>query len=150
MASFFLWLIVIVGGLIVGAFAGFFLFFLITFLKDLFVKKGIPSNRQRVSEYLKDEENMEKYKNPGLPTQSEKEVYKTNEQRRVQKFREFERLRREEFKGRTRKSPKNNSSSTGSQQLQQQPKLLPNGSSGKRESNSPRDPSPKLRVKLDG
>jgi len=121
-------------------------------LKDLFVKRGIPSKKPKVTDYIKD--NPEKFEktNPGKASeQSIKEVLEDEQQRRA-KYREFEKLRREELNGRnprsTQGSERTNSSTQGSEQparrelLQDKPAPIPNR-------NSPGSTTTKRKLKLD-
>lgn len=148
MASFFFWLVVSIVSLLLGAFIIFILWGLVALIKDLFLTWRIPKNKKALSEYLKQPEIKEKYCNPGKPTDSDKEVKKQDEQRRARKYREFERLRREEFKARIGESPKDNPGPTGGQQLQQQRGVFQNGPSREPKDNSPRNPKSKPRVSL--
>lgn len=148
MASFFFWFFVIFFSLIAGAIVILIIWFIITSIIDLFIKLGIPRRKIKVSEYLTKDEIKAKYKYPGLPTESEKEVYKENERKRNRQFREFEKLRREEFKRRIRKGEGNNNNTPGSPKPEQS-KLLQNELNRKLKDDSVRNPGIRKSVKLD-
>lgn len=147
MASFLFYFVAVIVSLLAGGLITFLIWGFFALIKNAIVTRGIPKNRKKLTEYLK--ENQEKYKNPGLTSDSEKEVYDINEQRRARKFREFEKLRRDEFKARVGKSSEDDRSTPGGKQLQQQRELLPNGPSREHKTIEPRNTDNRKRVKLD-
>lgn len=99
MASFWFWLFTIIISAFVGIIGTIILWFLGTFLKDIFWSKfGIPRNKKKLSNYIQSKN--EKFLYPGKPEEIKREVKEANEQRERHKFREFEKLRREELKRR--------------------------------------------------
>lgn len=148
MANFWIWFFAVILSLIVGALAIFFIWGGFILLKDLWVKRGIPSKRPKVAEYIK--ENPEKFEktNPGKASEKDIKEVQEDERNRHEQYREFEKLRREELKGRTSGERQPNSSTSGSKQserrelLQDKPTSIPN-------SNSSGSTPIKRRIKLD-
>lgn len=132
MANFWLWFFAVILSLIVGSLMIFLFWSGLVLLKDLWIKRGIPSKRPRVADYIK--ENPEKFDktNPGKALENDiKEVHE-DERNRNAKYREFEKLRREELKGRNPGERQPNNSTQGSEQparrelLQNKPTSIPN------------------------
>lgn len=150
MASFWFWLISVLGSIIGGALGILILYGFFTLLRDwLFLKRGIPRKRSKVAEWIK--EHPEKFDK----TNPEKEDKKLNANEEVKnagkergKYREFEKLRRAELKGRTRQERTSDRSSKGTPQLQRG-ELLQNEPSPIDTDVKPRSSSAKPRVKLD-
>lgn len=148
MASFFFWIIAVVVSFLIGGVFVFVLLALFGSIRDSFLTRGIPRNRKKFTEYIKEPENKEKFKDPGKTLDSEKEVKKEDERKRATKYREFERLRRDELKTRVGGGQTNNTSPPGDQQLQQQSKLLPNEPSREPKTNSSGNTKSKPRISL--
>lgn len=93
MASFWLYLIVAIGALLIGAIVFAFVYLVMNWLYDLIVIKARRKlkDKKKVSRWV--EENQEFFKSKKVPEQSKKEV-ENDERRRAEKFREFEKLRR--------------------------------------------------------
>lgn len=120
MASFWFWFLSILGSVILGAISITIIHFLFTKTRDLLIlKRGIPRRKKKVTEWIKS--NPKKLEKSGpLIIHSDKELNKQEVKEDVRqqqrKFREFEKLRRTELKGRTAKQRPTNSSSKGNEQ----------------------------------
>lgn len=100
MASFWFWLVTIIGSLIGGAVLFSFSFFVFTFFRDaLWMKKGLPKKSADVQEFIK--QNPDKFDKTSVLIDKSKlnqEEEKQKENARRKKFREFEKLRRAFFR----------------------------------------------------
>lgn len=155
MASFWFWLFAVILSLISGAIIIFLSWGFITMIKDLIIKKGIPKSKEGVTNYIKENEEKFDKTNPGKADNTAIKEVLENDRRSRQKYREFEKLRREELKARAngnesgaRREGNNNNTSTRSEPLQRR-ELLQNVSSASSKLDTPRSSEAKSRVKLD-
>ena len=102
MASFWFWLIALVGSIIGGAIFLLLIYGFFTGVRDsLSLKRGIPKQRTRVSEYIKEHPEKFENTNPGKHDKitKSKEV-KNHGTTNPDTFRQFEKLRRIELERR--------------------------------------------------
>lgn len=154
MASFLFWFFSILLSIIAGAVATILIYGAFIFLRDtFFFKKGIPKDKKKIQEYIKD--NPEKFEktNPGKPLKEDKDKELENGKRERAKFREFEKLRRaERLRGVTARSPgegKPNNSIEGTRELSER-RVLQNEFSTSNNPSIPGNGETKRKVRLDG
>lgn len=118
-------------------------------LRDLFsLKRGIPRNKKKVSEFIKN--NPEKFGNsdPGVPSEKDKREVEEDERRRADKYREFEKLRQDEFRARVGNGKNSECDNEGVEELRGNP-VLPNGLDPGIKDNERGTNENRRRVKLD-
>lgn len=148
MASFWFWLGVSLGSLIGGVVIAFILFFFYASFTDFIkYKRGFPRGKERVSQYIKDNEEKFKDAEAHKPKSTEKEVI-VNERTRRAKFREFEKLRDAYLKRPTDTSTQRDRSPKGSVQLPTR-QLLSNDSDKSNNDTSGQLREDKRTVRLD-
>lgn len=149
-ATFWFWFFTIVVSIIAGAILFILFYGLFTWLRDLLsLKRGIPKDKKSVTDYIK--ENPEKFEktNPGRPLKENKQQELENERREQTKFREFEKLRRAELRGRASRERQPDSGSKGSEQLSGR-NVLPNEPSTGGQFGSVGNAANRRKVRLDG
>lgn len=153
MASVWFWIFVPMATIILGIVFSFIIYFIWSFIGNLFIKKGIPRGKNKVSEFIK--ENKDNLLDPGKEKiNKEEEVKHANKQRR--KYREFDKLRRADLKKRTEGKGKDNRGTESSSRRSGESKQSEGHSnvSAKSDPKSPKsrakDGPNKPRVKLDG
>lgn len=120
MASFWFWFVSILLSVLAGAITLAIVFFIFTKGRDLlFLKRGIPRRKKKVTEWIKS--NPKKLEKSGplimhSDSKLNKQEVKEDVRKQQRKFREFEKLRRAELKGRTAKQRPINSGSAGNEQ----------------------------------
>lgn len=149
MVTFWFWLIAVFFSLIVGAILIFIFYGGLGMLIDsLIVKKHIPKNKSKVSEYILEHPEKFENTNPGLPSDKEIKEVKEDERRRREKYREFEKLRQTELERRTGKTEESESSTPRTPELPRNA-VLPIVSNPRNESSNGGSPQPTRRLKLD-
>lgn len=91
MSEFWFWLFAFAGAATAGMVLFAIGYFITTFFMDLKIKRKIPKDRAKVTEYIN--ANKDFFKSAPIEEMIEKEV-QDNERNRQNKFREFEKLRR--------------------------------------------------------
>lgn len=148
MASFWFWIFTILLSLIAGILLTMGFYVVINWFKDLIIKWRLPKDKKKLSAYIKEHPEEFGNTNPGRALELNKEEELKDERREATKFREFEKLRRAEIKGRTSEQRTDDRSSKGTEQLPGR-ELLPDGTSfGNSSDKSSPDPN-RRRVKLD-
>lgn len=152
MASFWFWFIVIIGSTIAGALGFLILYGISIFFRDtFFLKRGIPKNKKKVTEFIKnnpDKFGGYKHKENEENSKLNQEQEVQNERREREKFREFEKLRRAELKSRVGGSETSELASKGNEPIQRR-ELLSNEPNPSSTSDSGGSKPTKPRVKLD-
>lgn len=92
MLSPIIYILIIFGSLIGGALVMFLIYGFYGFLGGWFIKRKLPKDKSKIEEHIK--KNPEKFKSPGKPEVTEKEV-KEHGFKQFERFREFEQLRRD-------------------------------------------------------
>lgn len=150
MATFWFWLFTIVISLIVGAVITIIGYGIITFLRDLWFKRGIPKNKIGITDYIK--ENPERFEktNPGKPLKEDKQKELEDDKRKRAKYREFEKLRRAaEVGSGTRGEGEPDNLTPRTEQLQGR-NVLPNEPSSVNQQPSVGNAASRRKVRLDG